>query len=247
MTPDEKNLISGLFGRLKDAEASAGPKDAEADALIKQLVAQQPSAPYQLVQTVLVQEHALNNAQARIAELEAQVAAPKPSGSFLGGVADKLGPWGRRAGQAAPAGPAPMQQPPQPQAPQPGYAPYASTAAMAPAAGGGFLQSALATAAGVAGGALLFQGISGLLHQNAGAFGPALGTGFGPGGGGAFGPSGGTTVNETVNNYYGNEGSLPADDRQGGYEPAPQDSSYDTADAADYGSDSGDFGGSDDV
>ncbi len=251
MTPDEKNLISGLFGRLKDAEASAGPKDAEAEGLIRQLVAQQPSAPYLLVQTVLVQEHALNNAQARIAELEQQVKAAspaQPSGSFLGGAADKLGPWGRRADQApqqaAPAYAQPMQQPPQPMAPQPGYAPYASTAAMAPSAGGGFLRSALTTAAGVAGGALLFQGISGLLHQNAGAFGPALGAGYGPGN--AWGPGGGTVVNETVNNYYGNDardGSLPADDRQGGGYSDPQDTSYDTADSSDYGSDSGDFGG----
>jgi hypothetical protein len=255
MTPDEKNLISGLFGRLKDAEASAGPKDAEAEGLIRQLVAQQPSAPYLLVQTVLVQEHALNNAQARIAELEQQVqaaqSAAKPSGSFLGNVADKLGPWGRRADQApqqaAPAYAPPMQQPPQPVAPQPGYAPYASTAAMAPSAGGGFLRSALTTAAGVAGGALLFQGISGLLHQNAGAFGPALGTGYGAGN--AWGPGGETVVNETVNNYYGSDardGSLPADDRSGGYVD-PQDTSYDTADSSDFGSDSGDFGGSDDV
>jgi hypothetical protein len=246
MTPDEKNLISGLFGRLKDAEASAGPKDAEAEALIKQQVAQQPSAPYLLVQTVLVQEHALNNAQVRIAELERQVqAAAKPAGggSFLGGAADKLGPWGRRgdtAPQQAQGGYAPMQQPPQPQAPQPGYAPYAATAAMAPQAGGGFLRSALATAAGVAGGALLFQGISGLMHQNAGAFGPALG-----GTGAAWG-GGGTTVNETVNNYYGNDsGSLPSDGQSGGFGPSTDDGRYDTADATDYGSDSGDFGGGD--
>src|SRR5262249_31021592 len=136
---------------------------------------------------------------------------------------------------------------PQPMAPQPGYAPYASTAAMAPSAGGGFLRSALTTAAGVAGGALLFQGISGLLHQNAGAFGPALGTGYNPGN--PLGPGGGgTVVNETVNNYYGSDardGSLPADDRQGGGgDPGYQDTSYDSADSSDYGSgDSGDFGG----
>jgi hypothetical protein len=257
MTPDEKNLIGGLFSRLKDADASAGPKDPEAEAFIRQNVAALPSAPYLLVQTVLVQEHALANAQTRIAELEKQCAAGKPaqaggSGSFLGGLADKLGPWGRRgdqpAGQPAAqpaAAPAPMPYPPQPMAPQPGYAPYASTAAMAPGAGGGFLRSALTTAAGVAGGALLFQGISGLLHQNAGAFGPALGAGYGgtPGGGE-------TTVNETVNNYYGNDpssGSLPADDRQG-YEPgSSQDAGYQDADSTDYAADdSGDFGGGND-
>jgi hypothetical protein len=254
MTPDEKNLIDGLFGRLKNAEASAGPKDREADALISQNVAAQPGAPYLLVQTVLVQEHALANAQARIAELEKQVqqpAQPSGSGSFLGGAADKLGPWGRRADQAPQPGPAPMPLPMAPQAPQPGYAAYASTAAMAPSAGGGFLRSALTTAAGVAGGALLFQGISSLLHQNAGAFGPALGGGYG---GGAWGAGGGTVVNETVNNYYGNDpstGALPADDRGGADPGYQQDADYQDADTSDYASDSGDSGdfggGSDDT
>ena len=243
MTPDEKTLITGLFGRLKNAEASTGPVDREAAELIRDSVAAQPSAPYLLVQTVLVQEHALTNAQARIAELEKQ-AQPSGSGSFLAGAADKLGPWGRRADQAAPTAPAPMpQQMQQPMAPQPGYAAYANAPAMAPAAGGGFLRSALATAAGVAGGALLFQGISSLMHQNAGAFGPALGASH-DAGGGAWG-GGGTTVNETtVNNYYGNDprsGSLPADDQQGYLPGAQQD-----ADTTDYASDSGDFGGGSD-
>jgi uncharacterized protein len=247
MTPDEQNLIGGLFNRLKEADASAGPKDREAADFIAQSVAALPSAPYLLVQTVLVQEHALANAQARIADLEKQLAAaksaqPAGSGSFLGGIADKLGPWGRRGDQpaaqpaAAPA-PAPMAYPPQPMAPQPGYAAYASTAAMAPSAGGGFLRSALTTAAGVAGGALLFQGIESLLGHNAGAFGPGLGGGIGGAGWGG----GGTTINETVNNYYGNDpssGAIPADDQQG-YDPGNQDD--DATDAA--SDDSGDFGG----
>jgi hypothetical protein len=249
MTPDEKTLIDGLFGRLKNAEAGSGPKDREAEELIRQSVAAQPGAPYLLVQTVLVQEHALTNAQARIAELEKQVQQPaQPSGSFLGGAADKLGPWGRRADQPPQPAPLPQAAPmAQPMAPQPGYAAYASTAQMAPQAGGGFLRSALTTAAGVAGGALLFQGISSLLHQNAGPFGPALGAGYG---GGAWGGGGTTVVNETVNNYYGNDqgtGALPADDR-GGYAPggAQQDADYQDSDTSDYASDSGDFGGGND-
>ena len=252
MTPDERNLIAGLFSRLKDAEAGAGPKDNEADAFIRQSVAAQPSAPYLLVQTVLVLEHALQNAQARIAELEKQLQAARPaqpsgSSGFLGNMAEKLGPWGRR--DQPQAAPQPMPMPPQPAAPQPGYGSYASTAAMPPSAGGGFLRSALTTAAGVAGGALLFQGIESLLGHNAGAFGPGLGASYGTGWGGA---GGGTVVNETVNNYYGNDpsqGTIPADDQQGfdpgqgGYQDAGyQDSSDDTGD---FGG--GDFGGSDDT
>jgi hypothetical protein len=249
MTPDEKNLISGLFARLRSADT--GPKDPEADAFIRENVAAQPSAPYLMTQTILVQEHALNNAQARIAELERQCAEakqaqPSGGGSFLGNMAEKLGPWGRRDQPAAPQyapQAAPMPQPPQPVAPQPGYAPYASTAAMAPSAGGGFLRSALTTAAGVAGGALLFQGIEGLLGHNAGAFGPGLGGGgFGGAGfGGGLGGGGVTEVNETVNNYYGNDP---------GQTPAPDDTSYDPgyqqADDTDYVDNGGDFGGGDD-
>jgi hypothetical protein len=249
MTPDEKHLIAGLFSRLKDAEASAGPKDTEADGFIRESVAAQPSAPYLLVQTVLVQEHALQNAQARIAELEKQVqaakAAPSGGGSFLGNMAEKLGPWGSRGQpQAAPQPmPQPMPMPQQPVAPQPGYAAYASTAAMAPSAGGGFLRSALTTAAGVAGGALLFQGIESLLGHNAGAFGPGLGASYG---GGAWGGGGGgTVVNETVNNYYGNDpsqGSIPADDRQ---DTDPGQGGYQDAGYQDSSDDTGDFGGGD--
>src|SRR5271170_1325225 len=230
MTPDERNLIAGLFERLKSADASAGPKDREAESFIQQNVAAQPSAPYLLVQTVLVQEHALANAQTRIADLEkaldaAKSAQPSGGGSFLGGLADKLGPWGRRADQPAAPAPQPMPMPQQPMAPQPGYAAYASTAAMAPSAGGGFLRSALTTAAGVAGGALLFQGIENLLGHNAGAFGPGLGASYG---GGAWGGGGGPVVNETVNNYYGNDpsqGTIPADDQQGNI-PDNQDAGY---------------------
>jgi hypothetical protein len=54
----------------------------------------------------------------------------------------------------------------------------------------------MATAAGVAGGQLLFQGIESLIGHNAGPFGPALESrGFYSGG------MGGNT--EVVNNYYG--------------------------------------------
>jgi hypothetical protein len=126
-------------------------------------------------------------------------------------------------------------------APQPGYAAYASTAAMAPSAGGGFLRSALTTAAGVAGGALLFQGIENLLGHNAGAFGPSLGAGYG---GGAWGGGGAPVVNETVNNYYGNDpsqGTIPAADQQG-YDPGFQQDADQTDVTSD---DTGDFGGGD--
>jgi hypothetical protein len=145
-------------------------KDREAEAMISQSVRTMPDAPYMLVQSVLAQEHALQEAGKRIEDLEAQVRslqgegpprAPAGSGSFLGGL---LG-GGRAASQpessvpvigsrAVPSGlgerPGWGGQPPSPQA--------------APAAGGGgFLRSAMTTAAGVAGGMLAAGAISNML------------------------------------------------------------------------------------
>ena len=103
MQSEERELITGLFGRLQPFESQ--PRDGEADALIKEAVARQPAAPYLLVQTVLVQEQALKAAQERIAELEARAgAAPAAASGFLGS-APKIGPWG--AQPAAPAAPRP--------------------------------------------------------------------------------------------------------------------------------------------
>ena len=230
MTPEERNLITGLFTRLKSADNPQ--KDQEAVQLIQQSTAAQPTAPYLLVQTVLVQEHALSNAQARIQQLEKQVAEASATASqgtqhTEGGVGGFLS--GLFGGHAAsqPANPPsqgnqpPTSIPPQrlPQASTQGYAPapaqgyappapppYPSTVGLPPSAGGGFLKSALGTAAGVAGGALLFQGVENLLGHNAGPFG---GGGFGHsgffGGGGGFG-GGGYGGPEVVNNYIDERG-----------------------------------------
>ena len=148
MQAEERDLISGLFDRLRPFDSQ--PRDPEAERLIANLVSRQASTAYLLTQTVLVQEQALKAAQERIAELEEKSGAAAPSG-FLAS-APKIGPWGA-APVAAPLTRSPLQ------------------AAVAPQpAGGGFLRSALATAAGVAGGALLFEGIRGLLGQNPGPF-----------------------------------------------------------------------------
>ena len=161
MQSEERELITGLFGRLQPFESQ--PRDGEADALIRESVARQPAAPYLLVQTVLVQEQALKAAQERIAELEARAgAAPAAASGFLGS-APKIGPWGAIGGAAAPAAPRPSV--PSTRSPL--------QAAVAPQQGGGgsFLRSAMATAAGVAGGALLFEGIRSLMGSNPGPFG----------------------------------------------------------------------------
>ena len=158
MQSQERDLIAGLFGRLQPFESQ--PRDADAEAMIKDFVARQPASPYLFVQTILVQEQALKAAQERIAELEAKAGAAPAAAGFLGS-APRIGPWGAQPQAAAPQAPvAPTRSPLQ--------------AALAPQpAGGSFLRTALTTAAGVAGGALLFEGIRGLMGSNPGPFGSA--------------------------------------------------------------------------
>jgi hypothetical protein len=242
MTPEERDLIAGLFSRLRSADSP--DKDREAEALINNGVQALPSAPYLLVQTVLVHEHALNNAQARIADLERQLEqarqpapATQSSGSFLSRAA-ALGPWNRAPAQSYPA-----------QGPSAGYTqtgayqqpPYPTTAMMPASAGGGFLRSALTTAAGVAGGALLFEGISGLLGHNAGPFGGGFGGGYG-GSGGGYAPTEEIIENNTTVNNYGSDQPGSAGDASYGDASSSDDANYDQASDSDF--DSG--GGSDD-
>lgn len=152
MQQQERDLIADLFGRLQQYENQ--PRDAEAERLIASYVARQPASPYLLVQTALVQEEALKQARARIAELESKASSQGTGqGSFLGN-APRPGPWG-----SAPT-----------QAPQPAPAPASPWGAPQASAGGGFLRSALATAAGVAGGALLFEGIRNMFGHSTQAF-----------------------------------------------------------------------------
>jgi len=174
MTPQERDLIADLFRRL-DTVAD-GEIDTEARAFIERQVSERPHALYMLAQTALVQEHALKGAQIRIAELEARIAEPKPADaaprrSFLSGLiasapagteARPFDPWSR---QAKPASPGVASSAPAPQA-----GPWGAPPAAAAPQGPSFLKSAVATAAGVAGGALLFQGIGSLLGHGASPF-----------------------------------------------------------------------------
>ena len=92
MSPEERQLLSDLFDRVR-SQANA-PRDRDAENLIAEAVRAQPYAPYLLAQAVLVQEQALHGAdqkiqelQAHIGQLEAQAqSAPQGAGSFLGGL-----------------------------------------------------------------------------------------------------------------------------------------------------------------
>ncbi len=231
MTPEERQMLEGLFDRVK--QAANAPRDPEAEQLILQAVQAQPYAPYLLAQAVIIQDEGLKAAANRIQELEAELEqaraqAQRPSGGFLGGL----------FGGGAPAAPArsasgipsfggqqraPFQQ--QPSGPWGGQqgafggrpGPFGGGQ---PGAGGSFLKGALATAAGVAGGALLFSGIQSMM-QGAGDQVSALG-------GDVQNALGGAPV----------EPASTAAEEQGGYEQA----AWDDPGADDMG---GDLGGDD--
>src|SRR5262245_13904046 len=68
MTPQERQLIADLFERLAALENQ--PRDPEAEQAIREGLAKAPHAVYPLVQSVLVQDEALKQADAYIRELE---------------------------------------------------------------------------------------------------------------------------------------------------------------------------------
>jgi uncharacterized protein len=172
MTPQEKDLTTILLDRLNKTE---GQKDPEAEALIRHATAERHGAPYYLVQTVLIQDLSLHNAQRRITDLETQLTETKLSSSaapsFLGAVFDRSEPSRDvRQNNVPPGGLATgppliaaMQQPSS--VPKPADAPPPAPDAEL-AGGGGFLRSAAMTAAGIVGGALVFEGIQSMFGQH---------------------------------------------------------------------------------
>lgn len=161
------------------------PVDAEADQLLADLFTRYPESRYRITQIAFVQEHAvaaaanqINQMQAQITQLQQQLQsqaqqAPAPAPSS---------PWGQVAQPQQQQQPAPSRglfgglfgggqpaQQQQPQYQQPAYAPppqqqYAPgyQPGMFQRSGSGFLGSALTTAAGVAGGMMAANALSGL-------------------------------------------------------------------------------------
>ena len=209
MTPQESAMLNDLLGKVQQTRVN--DKDPDAEQAIEEAIGSDPDALYILVQTALVQNIALSQARSQtdqlkqqIASLQQQASHPNRATSFLGSLLGHNDP---------PPQPRPEVLPP----PQAAYAPppYQPVQEYAPAGsgpfgggygGGGFgppsfLRSAATTAAGVAAGALAFEGIESLLH----GFGHGGGYGMGGLGGGGFG---GAPVEENVvNNYYEGSGS----------------------------------------
>jgi hypothetical protein len=117
MTPAERDLTTILLDRLNKIEGQ--PRDPEAETLIRETTAVRTDAPYSLLQTVLIQDLSLHNAQSRITDLETPLAGTKRASSaapsFLGAPSFPGAVFGR----VEPSGGIRTSNVP----PQPGYAP----------------------------------------------------------------------------------------------------------------------------
>ena len=179
MNSEEQTLIDGLFSRLQQAETDSAPRDAQAEARIKEHMARQPAVGYYMTQSILVQEHALQSLDAQNKQQAQQIQqlqdelqrakATQPAPASGGGFLSSIFGGGAREPQPAPSNSGGgWREPARPSfnqpAPQQNYQPPQVPAA-APA-GSGFLGGAMKTAAGVAGGVLLAEGISSLFHHN---------------------------------------------------------------------------------
>lgn len=252
MTPEERQMLAGLFERVNGAGANS--RDPQAEAFINDSIRAAPFAPYVLAQTVLVQQHALEAAARHIADLEAAQHAAQPAqeqGSFLGNLGRSIfgGPPSAPPQPPRPGyDPAYQQQPPQgpgyappppsgyaPQRPGPwGGAPQPAPAPQQGGGGGGFLQNAASTAAGVAGGVAIGNLLGGLFSGHSGG-GGLFGGGSNAGLLGGGQPGG----NETVNIFE----SDPGRDDPGQFDPSmPDDAGFLDDSSFDDGQ-----GGNDDV
>ncbi len=240
MTPQEQQMIQGLIDRIRQTPPTDKDADAERllqqglgqspDALyvLAQTVLVQNYALEQAQKQMKDLREQME--QARQQQQVQAPPAPEKHTSFLGsifGKNDDAAPQTSsvvRSSQTvqgyAPAPPPPMlQYAPVPGygGPAQGYAPVQQSGSpmggfgQAMGGGGGFLRGAAQTAAGVAAGALAFEGIESLMH------------GFGGGGGmgsGLGGFGGGAPREEVINNYYGDSGG------QGGHEGRSDDSGF---------------------
>jgi uncharacterized protein len=206
LTPQEEQLLNSLIERINQTQLQE--KDPDAEAMLNQKLGPNPDALYMLAQTVLVQNIALDQAKTQVSQLQQQVQLlqqhPQPAHttSFLGRL---LGEHDAAPAQSqAPAQPyQPVAQyaPPAQAYPQYGQPQYQQTQYVPVGGQPSFLRGAMQTAAGVAAGALAFEGVESILH------------GFGHGGYGLGGPGygmggfgmGERPVEETIINNYNDE------------------------------------------
>lgn len=218
MSPEERQLLTALFERVRTASATL--RDHDAEALIDQGTREQPYATYYLAQAVIVQEKGLEAAADHIKQLEERIRQleadqseyhkAEQGGGFLSSIfgssqspqqpappPPSSGPWGsaprQQIQQDRGFDTAPRAMPQQPTGP---WSPQAA----APSAGGSFLQGALGTAAGVAGGMLLANSLSGIFGSHM----SSLGWGSPLAGNNPFGNA--PSEETVINNYFSNDG-----------------------------------------
>ncbi len=251
MIPQERQLVDDLFDRLSKMEGA--PRDPDAVAAIARGLRAAPNAVYALVQTVLVQDEALKRANARIQELEAAGSPQQTqSGGFLDSMRETI------FGQSPPHGSVPNVRPPevasrpvwnsgQVMQQAPAAAPYNQAPYGAPqapiGAGGSFLGTAAAAAAGVVGGSLLLGSIRSMMGGSHYGFGDA----------GALGDrvaspspwsdqSGGELARDAGLDDIGSSGDRADDDSRAGLlDSASNDDDHDDMDldSDDFGNDGG--------
>lgn len=200
MTPQDVQALETFLSQL--TQARVDNKDAQAAAMIADAAARQPDTAYLLVQRSMLLDRALQQAQAQIQTLQTQLQAAQSAQAVNAagsrGFMDNDAAWGNSAGRAPQAAPAPQYPPQQPYPSAPQYQAAPAQPAQAARPGflggglGGTLGSIATTAAGVAGGAMLFQGIENLFHR-------------GSGGGGFFGGQPATGSETVINNFYGDD------------------------------------------
>lgn len=140
MDRNDREAIETLFEKIAEVERNSPPRDRQSEALIGEKIAGHTAAPYYMAQTIIVQEQALEAAERRIAELEAE--GSRGRGGLFGGL------FGDSGGAAEPRGSVPR---------------VGHPAAETRHGGSGFLAGAAQTALGVTGGLLLGNAIAGML------------------------------------------------------------------------------------
>jgi hypothetical protein len=221
VTPQEEQLINSLVERVNQTQLKE--KDPDAEALLNQGLGGNADALYILAQSVLIQNIALDQAKAQVTQLQQQLQQarqqPAHATSFLGNL----------LGHRDPA-PPPQQTYVPPPPPPPIYdQPQYQQAQYIPAGQPSFLRGAMQTAAGVAAGALAFEGVEAVLHGLGGFGHPGYGMGMGGFGMGPGMMGGGfeRPVEETVvNNYYDQPGGQDHHVEQGGFDQGGQEQHF---------------------
>ncbi|PPI88321.1 ABC transporter substrate-binding protein (plasmid) [Candidatus Pantoea edessiphila] len=166
MQLEEKQLIERLFQKIKKAEEHASNRDSEAEEQIKDHIKQQPAAPYYMVQSILIQEAALNKLNQQVIKLKDEVLELQRLNQTKGKTfLSKLFSGNKPSEQTVPlntkntvssensiattaAGPAPAYSIPR-------------------SSGSSFMSGALQTAAGVAGGVVIGNLLNNMFHHTA--------------------------------------------------------------------------------